>query len=322
MRYVSGQYVDIERFDGYWGEKPSVKEARFYFVPEETTRVSKLKTGEVDLINQCPYPMVKDIEKSPELKVVKHPSHHPTPSIIFSNRNPNLPWNDRRVRLAMAYAIDCNTIIKNVLYGIPNRWAFLAPEELGYDSNLKLYPYDPKKARELLAEAGYPNGFDLKLYWMITGVIPMSREVAEALGSYLEAVGIRTKLIAEEYMAGLARRRAAKAPGSDFVGYHTAGRAGCPDPSYYLDLFFSCDGAFSAYCNPELDKVTAEAKATVNDAKRAEVIKRGIRIIQEDVATIPIFNTVIVYGMKKNIDFHPTNGIVHPMVFVKDITIR
>ena len=70
----------------------------------------------------------------------------------------------------MAYAIDCDAIVKNVaLQGIPNRWAFLAPYELGYDADLKPYPYDPKKARQLLAEAGYPKGFDLTLYWLITG---------------------------------------------------------------------------------------------------------------------------------------------------------
>ena len=153
-----------------------MKEARFLFVPEDTTRVAKLKTGEVDIINNCPYPSVRDIEKTPGLKIIRFPENHPTPSVVFANRNPKTPWHDKRVRLAMAYAIDCDAIIKNVLCGIPNRWAYLAPYELGYDPNLKPYPYDPKKAKELLAEAGYPKGFDLTLYWPMTGYFPMARE--------------------------------------------------------------------------------------------------------------------------------------------------
>jgi peptide/nickel transport system substrate-binding protein len=322
LRYKSGEYLDIERFDGYWGKKPSVESARFFFIPEEATRIAKLNAGEVDLISLVPYPAVADVEKSAKLKVVKLATNTPTPSVIFANQNPSVPWYDRRVRLAMAYAIDSDTIVKKVLYGIPNHWAFLAPYELGYNSQLQPYRYDPKKARELLAEAGYPNGFDLKFYWMVTGLIPMSREVAEAIASYWQAVGIRTELYGEELMAALSRRAAAKKPGSVFVAYHPGGRSGGPDPTYFLDLYFGCDARFSAYCNPEFDKTVAEARATVNDAKRAEIIRKAINMIQEDVATIPIFNTVIVFGMKKNLSFNPTQRTIHPFLYVKDMSWR
>jgi peptide/nickel transport system substrate-binding protein len=320
VRYKPGEYLDIERFDGYWGNKPSIKSARFFFIPEEATRIAKLKAGEVDLISLVPYPAVEDVEKSPKLKIVKLATNTPTPSVIFATQNPSVPWHDRRVRLAMAYAIDCDTIIKKVLYGIPNHWAFLAPYELGYDPNLKPYPYDPKKAKELLAEAGYPNGFDLKFYWMVTGLIPMSREVAETIASYWEAVGIKAELHGEELLAALSRRAAAKKPGAVFVAYHPGARSGGPDPTYFLDLYFGCDGRFSAYCNHELDKIVAEGRATLDDAKRAEIIKKAINMIQEDVATIPMFNTVIVFGMKKNLNFNPTQRTIHAFLYVKDMS--
>jgi len=322
VRYVPGEYVDIERYDDYWGEKPSVKEARFNFVPEDTTRVAKLRAGEVDLINHCPYPMVSDLERSPELKIIKFPADHPTNSIVISNRNPNTPWADKRVRLAMAYAIDCDTIIKKVLYGIPTRWAFLASHEVGYDPSVKPYPYDPKRAKELLAEAGYPKGFDLKLYWQISGSSPMTREVTEVIASYFEAVGIRTKAIGDEFAASMARMRASKGPDAEYVAYRGHGRAGAVDASYNLDLFFSKDGGYSLYFNPELEKVIAEARATMNDAKRAEVIRKAVKMIQEDVASIPIFNNVPVFAMKKNIEFKPTQKHAHGLILVKDVTIK
>jgi peptide/nickel transport system substrate-binding protein len=324
VRHVPGEYVDIERFEDYWGKKPSVEEARFLFVPEGSTRVAKLKAGEADIIADCPYPMVKDIQKYPGLKIIKFSPFQPTISVNFATRNTNTPWHDKRVRLAIAYAIDCDAIVNNVLQGIPDRWVFLAPHELGYDPDLKRYPYNPQKARELLAEAGYPQGFDLKLYWPITGRYPMAREVAEVIAAYLETVRIRTKLIGQEWAAFMQGARAAKAAGAEaeYVSIFPTPRSGGPDPTYFLQLAFSSDGMFSVYYNPEVDKIIAEARTIVNDTKRGELIKKAVKIIHEDVASIPIFTMVAVYAMKANIDFKPTQKHHHDLLLVKDVTIK
>jgi peptide/nickel transport system substrate-binding protein len=322
LRYSPGEYVDIERFEDYWGEKPPVKEARIYFISEDTTRVAKLMAGEVDIIGSCPYSLLKDVQKHPGLKVIKLATDHPTPSVAFATRNPNVPWHDRRVRLAMAYAIDWRAIVNNILQGIPNHYAFLSPHQIGYDPELKPYPYDPKKAKELLAEAGYPKGFDFKFYWPMTGRFPMAREMTEAIASYLEAVGIRTKLMGDEWATYLSRRRGAKGPEAEYVSLIGGGRSGGSDPIYTIDIFFGCDGGFSVYCNPDLDKVVAEGRSTVDETKRAELVKKAVRIIHEDVASIPIYNTVVIYAMKKNIDFKPTQRYTHDLMLIKDITVE
>jgi peptide/nickel transport system substrate-binding protein len=321
VSYLPGQYLDLERFEDYWGDKPSVKEARVFFVPEDTTRVAKVKTGEVDLINGCPYPMVKEIEKTVGFKVIRFENYHPTASVSFATRNSSVPWHDRRVRLAMAYAIDSDAIIKNVLHGIPNRFALIAPHELGYDPNVKPYPYDPKKARELLAEAGYPKGFEFKLYYALTGRLPMVREIAEAIASYFEAVGIRTKLVAEEYARLISRRRAAKTPDADLVFFLSISLAGGPDPTYFLTQTLSGDGGLSIYYNPEFDKVVAEARATVNDTKRAELIRKAVNIIHDEAPVIPIFMTTTVFVTRETIDFTPTKNYVDLML-IRDITLK
>jgi peptide/nickel transport system substrate-binding protein len=316
-----GQYIDIERFEDYWGKKPTVREARISFVSEDTTRIAKLQAGEVDLIQGVPFNLIKMIESSPNLKAVGLATNNPSMVIGFSTRNPNKPWYDKRVRLAMAYAIDVDSIVKNMLFGVPKHWPWLAPVDLGYDPTVKTYPYDPKRAKQLLAEAGYPNGFEFKLYWPTTFRVPMSQEVVEAIASYFEAVGIRTKLEGQELETFNATRRAGIKPTSDFVGYVPGGFTGSPDPTYGAVSKFCCDGAASTYCHPEFDKIVGEARATMNDAKRAELIKKLVKILREEVACIPIFDYVSTYGMQKNIDFVPTEDRLD-VVLVKDITVK
>jgi peptide/nickel transport system substrate-binding protein len=320
VRYEIGQYIDLERFEDYWGKKPPVREARVHFVSEDTTRVARLQTGEVDLIQGIPFTMVKMINSTPNLKVVGMETNDPR-AINFSTRNPNKPWHDKRVMQALAYAIDGDSIIKSVLFGIPKRWPWLAPYEVGYDPAVKLYPYDPQKAKQLLAEAGYPNGFEMTLYWQMGGRIPMSGEVVQAIASDFEAVGVRTKLVGQELATFNVTRREANKPTSDFVSYISGGLAGGVDPTNSATSYLSCEGTSSVYCNPEFDKTLFEARATYNEAKRAELVKKLVTILREEMPSIPIFNSVATYGMKKNIDFVPTIDTLDA-VLIKDITVK
>lgn len=322
-QYVPGEYVDIERFEDYWGPKPSIREARFYFVSEDSTRVAKLKAGEVDLIASVPYTSVADLEKNPDMKVVKAAPGHPTPLIQFGTKNSKVPWHDRRVRLAMALAINYDAIIKNVLFDIPKRYPVLAPYELGYNPDVKPYAYDPKRSKELLAEAGYPNGFEFQLSWLVTGRSPMMRETVEAIAAYFEAVGIRTKLLAEDAEPWNARRRAAKAPTSVYVGLDANGAmAGSVDPCHFMTAMLRTDAGFSVYSNSEYDKVLDEARATMDDAKRGELVKKAVKIAHDDVAFIPIYNTIPIYAMRKNVDFSPTRKFPFELMRVKNITVK
>jgi peptide/nickel transport system substrate-binding protein len=320
--YRPGEYVDIERFEDYWGKKPPIKKARMYFVGEDSTRLAKLKAGEADLIQGVPYTDVKDLENSANFKIVKLATIHPTRSVMFGTNNPKMPWADKRVRLAMAYAIDCDSIIKNVLFGIPIRLAGPASYELGYDPALKPYPYDPKKAKALLAEAGYPNGFALNFYWQTGGRSPMTKEIVEAIGSYWEAVGIRAKLVGEDTAASLARRNNALKPDAEYVSFYTAGVAGGVDPTQPMLGYFSSTGRAPVYTTPELTKLIAEAITTVDNKKRGELIKKAVKIIYDDVGIIPVHNSIVNYGMKKNVNFNPTKGVNFDFMLVKDMSIK
>jgi peptide/nickel transport system substrate-binding protein len=320
--YRPGEYLDLERFEDYWDKKPPVKKVRFTFVSEDSTRLAKLKAGEADFIQGVSYPDVRELEKSRDFKVVKLETVHPTRSVMFGTNNPRVPWYDKRVRLAMALAIDCDTIIKEVLFGIAIRLAGLAPYELGYDPQLKPYPYDPKKAKALLAEAGYPNGFALNFYWQSGGRSPMTKEIVEAIASYWQAVGIRAKLIGEDTAASLARRNNALKPDAEYVAFYTAGPAGGIDPSQPLRGYFSGQGSRPVFTTPEITKTITEATQTFNDKKRGELIKKAVKMIHDEVGIISVHNSIAVYGMKKNVDFTPSKRVNFDFMLVRNMAVK
>jgi peptide/nickel transport system substrate-binding protein len=151
--------------------------------------------------------------------------------------------------MAIAYAINYDSVLQKVFFGIPNRYPFLAPHELGRDPQLKPYSYDPQKAKKLLAGAGYADGFDLNLYWIGGGRFSFE-EAAEAVAGYFEAIGIRTKLIGEKPTKNLSRHRASETAEAENIALLSHGRSGGVDPTQFMDLLFRSDDGFSVYPNP------------------------------------------------------------------------
>jgi len=317
-----GNFIDLKAFEDYWGSAPSIKEVRFKFAKEDTTRVAMLKTGEADLVMNIPYPNVEEIKKA-GFKTVMFDTH-PTMQVRFQCFNPKVPWYDKRVRKAVALAIDSDAIIKKLFHGIPARYARIAPWELGYDPELKPYPYDPKKAKQLLAEAGYPNGFEMPWYYLI-GRGAGIKETAEASALYLNAVGIKCKVTGMEgiKLIAMVKDEWRNNPNAVTVlGVDLAPLAHYPDPSMALDMVYHSQAPFCFWSTPEVDGLIDKMKVTVDDTKRAELIKKANRIIDEEVPTIEHWASRVVYGMKKNLDFTPANATGILYMHVNDIKVK
>jgi peptide/nickel transport system substrate-binding protein len=317
--WKAGSYLDLERFDDYWGKKPEIQKVRFRFVSEGTTRVSMLQAGEADMITSTPYPMVGTLEQA-GYKTVKLPAH-PTTQVQFQALNPNVPWYDKRVRLAIAHAIDGDAIVKNLFNDIPAR-VWLSPWEVGYDPDLKLYEYNPEKSKKLLAEAGYAKGFEMPLYYW-AGRTTGQKETTEAVALYLNAIGIKCNLIGWEpvKMIEAIRNKWHGKKDAVYVGVATPPIAHQVDPVNGLRTSYWSESTISLYDNPEFDKVFLQAIQEFDDAKRAGLIKKALRIVREDVATVPIWANVSVYAMKKDIEFTPTFRVMNAEVKVRDIHV-
>ena len=321
LEWKIGEYIRVEANENYWGEAPDLKEVIFRIVKEDTTRIAMIKSGEADIIMDTPFALVKSLEAS-GFKTVKQPSM-PTCQVIFQTFNKDVPWYDRRVRLAIAHAIDGDGIVNGLFHGIPARYARIAPWELGYDPDLKPYAYDPEKSKQLLAEAGYPDGLEIPLYYP-TGRVTGIRETAEAVVLFLKAVGIKCKVEGMEiakYMDRVRNEWHGNPDGVD-VSVGTPPSAHYPDPTWALQVAYYSKSPTGLYDNPEFDKVILEALSELDETKRADLIKKATRIIHEDVASIPIWSNMSVFTMHPNVVFKPTKGTQYAIIRAKDLKYK
>src|SRR5438046_5180137 len=214
-----GVELVLEAFDGYWRKTPNVKRLILKTLTEETTRAVALENGEVDISYLWTGPVAEDIRRTPGLKLV---ARKDSPAVFWLDLpdqwDPKSPWHDRRVRQAASHAIDRHALNQAETLGFSKVTGSLIPRALEFSKSFEPDAFDPPKAKRLLAEAGYPNGFDAgDLYpW------PPYFSMGEALAQYLGAVGIRTRIRTMERAAMTTAWREEK-PKDGIVGNPGAG---------------------------------------------------------------------------------------------------
>jgi peptide/nickel transport system substrate-binding protein len=275
-----GVELVMEAYEGYWRKTPTVKRLVYKVVPEATTRMAMLKRGEVDLAYLLDAPMAEDVKRDPKLKLVFSGGIATYYLDFFDMWDPKSPWADRRVRLAANYAIDRKGLSQAETLGASPPTGNIVPKTFEFALPLDPYPYDPAKAKQLLAEAGYPNGFDAgDLYpW------PPYFSAGEAITNDLRAVGIKTKVRTMERAAFYAALATKKLKGIcmclDAVYGNAASRMSEIVPS---------DGAFAYGGYPDIDALYKE-QARETDRKKREVLLHEIqRLLHERVRFAPIF---------------------------------
>ncbi|MBI3515361.1 MAG: ABC transporter substrate-binding protein [Proteobacteria bacterium] len=180
----------MEAYEGYWRKTPSVKRLVYKSIPEATTRLAALKRDEIDVAYLLDATLGEEVKKDPKLKLAFSGGVGTMYLDFFDMWDPKSPWADQRVRLAASLALDRKAISEAETLGASPPTGNVVPKGLEYALPLEPHPYDPKRAKQLLAEAGYPNGFDGgDLYpW------PPYFSTGEAITDYLGAVGIKTRV--------------------------------------------------------------------------------------------------------------------------------
>lgn len=293
VEWVSGDHYDLVANADYWGGAPPMKKLRIRAIPEGATRVASLVAGETDIIEEIPVDLLPSVEKRKNLRIDAVES---SVSLVetFDTRKP--PFNDIRVRLALDYAIDKQAIWKQMLggYGSVLDGQLVTKGTFGYNPNLKARPYDPAKAKALLAEAGYPKAFDNKIT-TLSGRYLSDVDIANAVAGMMTEVGVKTSVNVVEG-AVWAQLDRSREPGSMHqVGWFSVGDAD------FNTVWYTEGGKRNYWTNAEFDKLWLEARSTMDEAARLKAYNRMMEIMHDEVPSIFLFGLPRISGRSEKV---------------------
>jgi peptide/nickel transport system substrate-binding protein len=301
VSFTPGVELVLEVHEGFWRRVPAVKRLVFRSVPDESTLLTMLKRGEVDIAYNIRGPLAEEVERTSGLKLTRA-LLAATFWIEFAagQWDAGSPWHDRRVRHAASIAIDRAAINQAETLGFSRVAASIIPLGFEFAWHAPAIPYDPAQAKKLLAEAGYPNGFDAGDY---VCELPFA-SVGEAVITYLGAVGIRTRLRALEraafgkYVREKKARHLLQAQSSSFGNAVTR---------IERHMVGGGDLAFGSY--PEIDELFKQQAREPDRAKREALLHAIQRIAYERVMFAPIWQVAQLNGVRAGID-QPGIGLI------------
>ncbi|HEM62438.1 MAG TPA: hypothetical protein ENO24_09120, partial [Chloroflexi bacterium] len=302
VEWTPGEKLVMEANEDYWMGPPKLARVVCRQIVEPATRIVELKTGGVDAISHVPVENIPELEEAGGIQIIRVPSEMPSYIELNCGRE---PFNDVRVRQAMNYAIDRESIVQYVMMGAGEAQAgFLTSAHEGYDPDLKPYPYDPDKARSLLSDAGYPNGFKFTLSGGI-GQSYKDKEIMEAVASQLEEIGLTVELNIMEFGAFIGEFIEKPAPfDAASIAY---GSRGSSFETMNMSVYSKANGAgWYGYENPEFDALFEEAMATFDPTERDLKVRQLRQILYDDAPFIYIAVPQIIYATRANVhDFYP-----------------
>lgn len=266
-----------------WRKVPNVKRLIMKGVPEGATRVAMLKRGEADFAVALQGPLAEEVKRDSKLTLVdtRHPSMF---WIEFADQwDPKSVWADKRVRLAVNYALDRQAINEEMCLGYCPPAGVIVPRLLDYALPVEPFPYDPQKAKQLLAAAGYLNGFDAGEFVPI----PPFHEVGEAVVNYLNAVGVRVRMRTMERAAFYTAWKERKRRGLFMPGAGISGNA-----ATRVEEFIYSKGTYAHGGYPDIDALFEQQRGEQERAKREAILHHIQQLSVERVMFAPIYPPV------------------------------
>jgi peptide/nickel transport system substrate-binding protein len=283
-----GVGVILEANEHYWRKVPYVKRLVLKSVPEDTTRLAMLKRGEADIAYGVLGAVAEEIQRDPKLKLVPVLGTVTQWVDIFAQWDPKSPWADVRVRHAANHAIDRQTLSDAESLGYSKPMGSIIPPDFEFALPLEAPTYDPEKARQLLREAGFPNGFD----GGEIAVGPPYGSLAEGVANYLGAVGIRTKVRLMERAAFNTARRERQLKQLSYGGSGSYGNA-----ATRIEAFVLGGGTFAVGSVPEIDELFRQQANERDSTKREAILHQIQRIIQEKALFVPNWQLAFLSGV-------------------------
>ena len=292
VSFTPGVELVLEAFDQYWRKTPHVKRLVLRTIPDHTTRVAALKRGEADVVYLISGELAEEVKRTPGLSVkAVFPSNH---WLTFADQwDPKSPWADKRVRLAANLALDRHALNEAATLGLSKITGSIVPSSFDFYWPAPPYPHDPARARRLLAEAGYPNGFDAGELFCDLQVCPWG----EAMLTHMKAVGIQLRLRPLEraaYFKGVAEKKYRN------VLYLFAGASG--NAATWLEAFAIAGGTYVHGSYPDLDGLFREQAVELDRGKREAILHRIQQMIHERAMFGPIWDFAFLHGVGPRVE--------------------
>lgn len=286
--------IKLEAFSDYFGGKPVADELICKVIPEASARIAALEAGEVDLISAVTTSQIARLNSLDNIEVVSKPT---TRTAYFTmNSFGDSPVTDVKVRQAINMAIDRDTLVQGVLDGYGQACDSLALSMFeGYDESVQGYKYDPEAAKALLAEAGYPNGFEVEMEGSFSG-LSNAADIAQAVGAQLAEVGIKT-VIVEKDSNTIKDEYEAKTT-SPLTFYSFGG------PYNNINLIMKCvlgtGERYSAWSDPEYDKLVHAIDTAVDPSTSQEAYTAIQQYLVDHAAVVPLYQTHTICAYNKD----------------------
>jgi len=304
-RFVShtvGVELIMDANEAYWRKVPSVKRLVFKVVPEPTTRAAMLKRGEVDVAYMLDAPQALELQRDPTLRLAFSGGIGIAAIDFLDMWDPKSPWADRRVRLAASYALDRRAMSEMETLGASKPTGSIIPRAFEFALPIEPSPYDPVKAKQLLAEAGYPNGFDAgELH-----VTPPFFSRGEAVMNYLGALGIKLRMRPMERAAFFAAWGAKKLKGVCVCGSGLYGNA-----ATRMSEIVPSDGTYAYGGYPDIDALYKQQAVETDRKKREAMLYQIQQTLHERVRFAPIFEFLWPSGIGPRVE-EPALMLINP----------
>lgn len=305
-----GQRIELELYDGYRGDSPkamaSIDKVVIRMIPDFSTQAAEVMSGGVQWTFNVPTDIAENVGRTGRAQFVAGPSMRVGyVALDASGRSdPDTPTKDLRVRQAMNYAINREEIVANITGGTAAPlWTACQPVQFGCTEDVKTYEYNPEKAKALLAEAGYPDGFDLE-YWAAR-----DRPIQEAIVNYWQAVGINASL---RYVKSVSKPRNA---GELAAFYGSSGSFSIPDAGAIMPDRFILDVARVYTGDQKLSDLVASANATYDAAEREKRFHQAVKHIAEQAYWVPVQKYTQNFMMSNDLVYvQPEDGM--PRLFM------
>lgn len=288
VKWDKNSKIVLEKNDDYWGEgKPKLKQVIFQVIPDNASRLNALKNGEIDLMDGTNPSDVKSIESNDQLKIWNRP---PLNLGYFSFNVEEKPFDDKKVRQALSYAVDKKSLIDAFYAGNGEAAKNPMPPTIeGFNDDIEPYEYDPEKAKKLLADAGYPDGFEMDL-WTMTNprpYLPQPQKIAEAIQSTFGKAGVKVNIKTFEWSTYIEKLEKGEGP-AFLLGW--TGDNGDADNFLYALLDEDSIGSnnYSRYASDEVHKLLKDAQKEADNDKRMDLYKKAQEIIHDDAPWIPL----------------------------------